>query len=98
MTPLERACRAAHDEHNDDRGARLQALDPNWDGWKSWVPVISAALRAMREPSEGMIDAGLAVAWPGPDAQPYYPDAFTSMDDQYSRAWQAMIDAALKEG
>lgn len=57
MTPIERACRAAHDEHNDTAAAQLVAADPDWDGWKSWIPVIRSVLTAIREPSEEMIQA-----------------------------------------
>ena len=47
--------------------------------------VLIAALKAMREPTESMLDAG-EVAFS-------VPDAIGAGD-----AWQAMIDQAIKEG
>lgn len=83
MTPIERAARAAHVEHNDNQIAITQAGDPTWDGWKSWLPVIRAVSAAIREPSEAMKKAGLAAC--GGDG---------SVLDGY----EAMIDAMLEEG
>lgn len=83
MNPLERACRAAHDEHNGDANARALAADPAWDGWKSWIPVARAVLTAIREPSGAMIKA--------------VSEGGFWFDDRVERDWQTMIDAALAE-
>lgn len=44
-----------------------------------------AAILAMREPSEGMIDVGFQLT-----GDPCWPE-------DYKKAWEASIDAALKE-
>lgn len=51
--------------------------------WEDWTPEAIAALRAMREPTEGMVNA----AW----ATTGYRGSITMID------WQAMIDQAIKE-
>jgi hypothetical protein len=92
MTPLERACRAAHGEHNDDPAERAKSSDPAWDGWKSWIPVVRAVLQAIREPSDEMVEAAYRREGVGPDAVDV-PYSLTPDD-----MWPAMIDAALEEG
>lgn len=93
MSPIERACRAAHAEHNTGFEPRVQADDPLWDGWKSWLPVVIAVLQVMREPSERMVDA--AYEQPINTGRGYDVRANPR---EAGEIWQAMIDAALEEG
>lgn len=95
MKPLERACRSAHAEHNDSPSARKEAKDPAWDGWKSWLPVVTAALIVLREPSDRMI---LAAAQCEGALEATYPDSdgyFAEGGEQ--KIWKAMFDAMMAE-
>jgi hypothetical protein len=58
--------------------------------WKEYVPEARIAIKAMRAPTEAMIDAGHENV-----IAPAYVDA-TMCDPE--TVWAAMIDAALKEG
>ena len=72
--PLERAARALAEVDPQGRGTQY---------WRDYVPDARAVLTAIRDPSEGMADAGSkAAAYHGEDGRP---------------VWQAMIDAALSE-
>lgn len=53
--------------------------------WQLFVPGAQAAIKAMREPTEEMIFA--------PDMS-----SLDARDQSTAEIWQAMIDAALKEG
>ncbi|UNU43798.1 hypothetical protein EAO27_14505 [Sphingopyxis sp. YF1] len=91
MTPLERACRAAHDMHHDGE-ASVQAADPFWDGWKAWVPVVEGMLEAIRDPGDAATDAGhRAIAAQGGGTGG--PDG-----DSVAAAWRAIIDAIVADG
>lgn len=57
---------------------------PSWDAASTKNKAI-AALRAMREPTEGMLDAAI-----------YEESNLTALG--HTQVWQAMIDQAIKEG
>jgi len=86
MTPLERACRAAHDMHHDGE-ASVQAADPFWDGWKAWVPVVEAVLDAIRDPGDAVTAGGRRVLAGRGD------QAGGADGDSVAATWRAMIDA-----
>ncbi|MGA1800168.1 hypothetical protein VH567_15460 [Sphingomonas sp. 4RDLI-65] len=88
MSPLERACRAAHAEHNDDLVSRREAADPTWGGWLAWTDVVRAVLLAAREPTEFMeMNAVYNVSDTAQDSPRYEP----------ADVWRNMIDALLVE-
>lgn len=57
--------------------------------WEDWTPEAIAALRAMRDPTESMLRAGLG--------HHYRLDTKLGASSALSD-WQAMIDQAIKEG
>ncbi len=62
------------------------------DGSFRVAPLVRAVLTAMREPSDGMIEA----LWPGePD---YFAGKVVPLRRMTVEGWRAMIDAALAEG
>jgi len=68
-----------------ERVARALAEDNGGMEWQLYMPDAEIAIKAMREPTEGMIAAGNEVG-----VQPFIPaGGFERM------TWQAMIDAAL---
>lgn len=79
MTPLERAARAIY--KLGDNGPYTLAEED--EQWHHHVDTARAVLEAIREPSEGMVDAAQVAH--GPEAT-------------YRTAWRGMIDAALAEG
>jgi hypothetical protein len=90
MTPIERAARAMY--------ANVQ---PEWD-WddpdaelmrRMYRENARAAIRALHEPSETMIDSGASVLGSVNKSE----SEFALRDDTKS-AWSMMIDAALEEG
>jgi len=84
MTPLERAARALVDNYPLDGGESPLA-------WQEVLPVARAVIVAIREPSEGMLEAAYR------DLNLSREDADTP-DVEITRAWRAMIDALLEEG
>lgn len=99
MTPLERAARAlcAQDGQDPDRpvmtpgfqkSVRSELRRPGEGpfAWQNYLPKALAVLQAIREPSEAMIAAGVAVDEHGVGS--YNPP----------NIWQSMIDAAMEEG
>lgn len=90
MKPLERACRAAHAEHNGTRAARAEAADLEWDGWKSWLPVVTAALIVMRDPSDAMIEA----SWTKGREELWF-DTDESAAHYVSEEWKRMLGALM---
>ena len=101
MTPLERAARAVHESHRGpivdfvrERGmkseAEIESRRPPWEREtaamrKPYLDAARAVLTAIREPSEGMREAG-----------EFMEDDGTVRDPTW--AWQRMIDAMLAEG
>jgi hypothetical protein len=76
-----------------ERAARALASlnDGNYDEeqWEMYVPDVHAVLAAIREPDEGMIEAGLgscAIGWPDAECRDVLPEI-----------WMAMIDKILRE-
>ncbi len=53
--------------------------------WQAWTGEARAAIEAMREPTDAMIDAGAVAEGDG------------NLEAQARNLWAAMIDAALKE-
>lgn len=82
MTPLERAAKAIDD---------LLGVDGQLDATPE--EAARAVLEAIREPSEVMV-AGAGIN--APEEIVFYDRA--DVQAHLSRAWQAMIDAALEEG
>lgn len=86
MTPLERAAKAAYEQGEAERSTTFGVDwdDPSLENVReTFLRRTRAILTAIREPSEGMADAGSkAAAYHGEDGRP---------------VWQAMIDAALNE-
>jgi len=69
--------------------------------WQNFVPQALAAISAMREPTEAMIEACWPVyhVWgkdaPSPDSR---PNAYADMEVKALDYWHAQIDAALNKG
>ena len=90
MTPIERAARAMYDtvrpewEWDDPDAAPLRRM---------YRDNAKAALLALKEPSEAMIDAGADVVGSVNKAE----SDFAVRDDTKS-VWNLMIDAAMGEG
>lgn len=83
MTTLERAARALAEADPQGRGVQY---------WRDYVPDARAVLTAIREPSEGMLEAGL-------DKARECTDNWQSVAACLpGHCWTAMIDAALGEG
>jgi len=91
MDIIERAARALCEQHI--RKVRGHDTDPthleemivsavNY-AWRDFIPQARAVLSALREPDEGMIEAGT-------DYRPVNPQV------RAKDCWQAMIDQALK--
>lgn len=83
MTPLERAARALSD-------------GPHPSEW-CWEKA-RAVIKAIREPSEAMVDAWMDATLELPDGMQH--DAPADVVDPYQARsdWRAMIDALLEEG
>jgi hypothetical protein len=77
VTPLERAAQAIV-------GARIGEPGYSGDWDEDDVKAARAVLTAIREPNEGMVEAGR--------------DRCDCEEHQMEAGWQAMIDAALAEG
>jgi hypothetical protein len=101
-SPLERAARAIlpmlHDEMNMPFNESDYGSVPMAD------EIVRAVLTAVREPGEGMKNAGgeqvLDTEY-GPGQYEAIPDGRGSRliaDEQAANAWRAMVDAALEEG
>ncbi len=84
-SPLERAARALCELDNNPPGATMDGKPL----WMDYLPEAKAALSAIREPSEAMVQAA--------DASPCW---IGHGEDEviWPVAWAAMIDAALEEG
>jgi hypothetical protein len=85
MTPLEKAARAL---------AKVQSGTDEWDAYdqafqETLIEAVRAVLQAIREPSEGMIEAALLreTEW----------DTDSIRRECHANAWVTMIDAALTE-
>jgi hypothetical protein len=61
-----------------------------YGGWEAWLGPARAAIEAMREPTEAMLDAGVD-RW-----DTHHPGA-TETHQNERATWRAMIDAALSE-
>lgn len=86
MSPLERAARALHDVEPMSSDAEMNEVF--FLGLRDVrVRQVRAVLQAIREPSEGMIEAGEAVAM----------RPFVAAGQFTPETWQAMIDRALSE-
>ena len=82
QTPLERMARAL--------GAESMNCLPGEVNPKEWQEEVRAAILAIREPSEAMVEAG--------DEEEYLMNVESvPAGDRWRRVWQAMIDAALAE-
>lgn len=93
MEPIERgalALQKAWDAH--DAPAMLPPLTFAADEGRY---LVRAVLQAIREPSEGMLEAGMDASWPGEEA--VYDDEHDSLESATRAGWHAMIDAALNE-
>ncbi|ASW06331.1 hypothetical protein [Rhizobium sp. 11515TR] len=76
MTIIERAAKAMEERRRELIGQPLARI---------WDELAKAAIEAMREPTEKMVEAGFDCVPPFGDHNP-------------DKAWRAMIDAALQEG
>jgi hypothetical protein len=83
MDIIERAARAVCIAHgHEPEGMKFSDGQPIWT---AYIDDARAVLSALREPDEGMIEAGWSCF---PDYEPSAQDA--------TDCWQAMIDQALK--
>ena len=83
MDMVERVARAICLAHAIDSGYSRGCAEASVDvEWKAWVVEARAAIAAMREPTEEMVDAG----WQTSDDVVWMA---------LKEAWPAMIDAAL---
>lgn len=94
-SPLERAARSLYRSAPHD-------YDPNQMGedatWPDLVDQASAVLTAIREPSEGMLEAGGNVEWWETIGDNGETVETSLSKGDVPRVWTAMIDAALSEG
>lgn len=76
-----------------EKVARVLAFDHHRteDNWQEWSGVARSVIEAMRDPTGEMIDAGAETY----EAEPWVTGC--SLDGQPSKAWRAMVDAALGE-
>jgi hypothetical protein len=85
MTPVERVARAIYAEN------LFGMPNPDWDAWpmteakKACVRTARAAIEALREPSEKMVDAADVYG---------FGEGYLSPES----TWERMISAALSEG
>ena len=84
MTPIEKAARAVCADECDVARHGPDRCDCKW--WTAHVPAVRAALTAIREPSEAMVEA-MRVA-----------SGHQISRTDLRLAYVAAIDAALKEG
>lgn len=89
MTVLERLARVlcVEDRINPD-GAVLVGME-TMRAWKARMPKVRAVLTALREPSEGMIEAMKNARHGVPEGSPH--------GIVFNHAWQAAIDTILSE-
>ena len=91
MTPIEKAAQAARDEFACKECSVPHIAEPMYmlegglTSERDWQDLARAVLRAIRDPSEGMLAAAELVDHPGPG------------ETDTVGEWQAMIDAALAE-
>lgn len=108
MTPLERAARALYEDWTQERSVRTEAAlngpHPMWPEASRhtkvfWTERARAVLQAIREPSEGMVEAALGYPLPK-GLMPSSEAEIQALVEPGScyHSWQAMIDAALEEG
>lgn len=72
------------------RALASQRANPYGD-WKPWVKFARAAIAAMREPTEAMVNAAY-------DSFDWGPPMVGPRDDAMPKpVWQTMIDEAMKE-
>lgn len=93
MTALERIARALAAQHWRDAGASEEQVLAFADiDWPEFVPDARAALTALREPDDRMLQAA--------DALDVYPLGSSTPSEvaDFEIKWQAAIDAALQEG
>lgn len=86
------------------RAAYAKAMSGSKNTWENarptervvWLAIITAAMDALREPTDAMLDAPWRAQ---PSVQLYEPTDLTQVLDcvSFERVWQAMIDAALKD-
>jgi hypothetical protein len=57
--------------------------------WQAYVGIARAAIAAMREPTDAMVDAGAAER---------FDSRYESEENHAKHVWDAMIDAILNEG
>lgn len=88
MTPIERACRALADLHGRDPDEPVLLTDRRL--WQEFEPQVRAVVAAIREPSEGMRQAGL-------DAMKRKANPALDHHDVHV-GFTAAIDALLEEG
>lgn len=96
MTPLERAARAAAEQHGED----WDQLPERYDNQRGdldrlyFYEQARAVIEAIREPSEAMTGA--------PEKAEindgFFPHDVPMLDDKARACWIAMIDALLAEG
>jgi hypothetical protein len=98
MTPLERAAKALYERDHDGRFKIIgepcawEELTP--ESKATYIDEARAVLTSIREPSEGMYDAGESADWVGEDES----HSAVRPSEDGPGIWQAMIDAALAEG
>ncbi|WP_260581169.1 hypothetical protein [Sphingopyxis sp. PET50] len=94
MTPLERAARALCLADGLDPDRKFKSSDwsegtaPHEFAWHEYLPKARAVLTAIREPSEGMREAG---------AGQLFGAASDDWGEDAKKVWVAMIEAALTE-
>ena len=68
-------------------------MHPNWLGWHQYAGAARAAISAMREPTEGMIEAADKAPLPMVKL-----DSFSAVRAlEFKAKWNAAIDAALTD-
>jgi len=95
VTPLERAARALHNIYTKEKERSGARNMPVWeelgpDGEFYFNHRARAAIAAIREPSEGMIEMAKNARHSVPEGSPH--------GIVFNHAWAAMIDALLAEG
>lgn len=103
---IERAARALYqlnDAPAPDVIAKLSADDAKEEAefaetaWLNYVEDARAVLRAIREPSDAMVESGGNVQWWETIGDSGETVEAGLASDDVARVWQAMIDAALEE-
>lgn len=88
MTPIERAARALCSLDDNPENATMDGKPL----WEDYLPEVHAVLRAIREPSEEMIEAGSEIT-----SHISSEESVESLGKDAADTWRVMIDVALSE-